>query len=244
MSNIISCFNQKGGAGKSTVSVHLAVGLARRGYKVAIVDTDEQSSAMTWAAQAPEGQPFPAAVMGLSQMGARLHQELKKHVEDYDFLVVDCPPAINSPIPKSAMLVSDLAIIPMKASPVDIWAATPAKELAMDVKTINDSLQIRVLPNEVQKTKLAREAIEVLEEDGEVPVMRTRISLRTAYRECATDGATVYSMKNKKGELKAPDAVDEIESLVSEVLELLSCPQRATKAPRTKVKPAEVAHGN
>lgn len=240
--NIISCFNQKGGAGKSTVSVHLAVGLAGRGYKVALIDTDEQSSAMTWAAQAGEDAPFPAAVMGLSQMGARLHQELKKHVADYDFLVVDCPPAINSPIPKSAMLVSDLAIIPMKASPVDIWAATPAKELALDVQTINESLQVRVLPNEVQKTKLARDAIEVLEEDTAVPVMQTRIALRTAYRECASDGATVYSMRNRKGELKAPDAVDEMECLVREVLELLNCPQKAT---RKKAKASlEAAHGN
>lgn len=243
MANIISCFNQKGGAGKTTVSVHLAVGLAGRGYKVALVDTDEQSSAMTWAAQAGEATPFPASVMGLSQMGARLHQELKKHMEDYDFLVVDCPPAINSPIPKSAMLVSDLAIIPMKASPVDIWAATPAKELALDVQTINDTLQIRVLPNEVQKTKLARDAIEVLEEDQSAPVMQTRISLRTAYRECASEGATVYSMRNRKGELKAPDAVQEIESLVTEVLTLLNCAQKVTRRKASK-ELLEAGHGN
>jgi chromosome partitioning protein len=220
--NIVACFNQKGGAGKTTVSIHLAVGLARRGYKVALVDADEQSSAMNWAALAGEDTPFPAAVIGLANMGARLHQELKKHMDHYQFIIVDCPPALNSPIPKSAMLVADLAVIPMKASPLDVWAAKPAKELALEVKAINEGLQVRVLPNEVQaRTTLYQEAMDYLKEDQEIPVMNSRLSLRTAYRECAALGRTVFDAGRS-----GLEAVKEIEALVSEVLVTLQNPAR------------------
>ena len=214
--NIITVFNQKGGAGKTTVSVHLAVGLARRGYRVALVDTDEQGSAMTWSAQADEDRPFPVTMIGLTHMGGATHRELRKHLGNYDFIVVDCPPALNSPIPRSTMLVADLAIIPMKASPVDIWAAQPAKELAMDVKVTNEDLALRVLVNEVQKTKLKEGAVEMLETDAAIPPMATKISLRNAYRECAMNGATVYDSPKT-----AKPAIEEIESLVNEVLQIL-----------------------
>lgn len=220
--NIITCFNQKGGAGKTTISVHLAVGLARRGFKVALVDADEQNSAMNWSSMASEESIFPVTMMSLAAMGPRLHQELKKHIDNYDFVVVDCPPALNSPIPKSAMLVSDLAIIPMKPSPLDGWAAEPAKSLASQVKVINENLLIRVLPNEVQpRTTLFQEAMEYLKTDMEIPVMESRLSLRTAYRECAALGRTVYDSGRS-----AAEAVKEIESLVTEVIGLLNGPQR------------------
>lgn len=221
--NIITCFNQKGGAGKTTISVHLAVGLARRGFKVALVDADEQNSAMNWSRMASEDVLFPVSMMSLAAMGPRLHQELKKHMDNYDFVVVDCPPALNSPIPKSAMLVSDLAIIPMKPSPLDGWAAEPAKNLAMQVKEINEQLQIRVLPNEVQpRTTLFQEAMEYLKTDQEIPVMEARLSLRTAYRECAALGRTVYDAGRSGAE-----AVKEIEILVTEVLTLLNASEKA-----------------
>jgi chromosome partitioning protein len=220
--NIITCFNQKGGAGKTTVSVHLAIGLARRGFKVALVDADEQSSAMNWSKFAPEESPFPVAMMSLAAMGPTLHRELKKHIDNFEFIVVDCPPALNSPIPKSAMLIADLAIIPMKASPLDVWAAEPAKDLAKEMKAINEALQIRVLPNEVQaRTTLYKEAMNYLMEDQEIPVMESRLALRTAYRECAALGRTVF-----EGGSSAAEAIREIETLVTEVLVTLKSPER------------------
>lgn len=222
--SIITVFNQKGGAGKTTISVHLAEGLARRGFRVNLVDTDEQGSASSWAAQAPEDKPFTPKITGMSRAGATTHRELQKHVNDNDFIVVDCPPALDSPIPKSTMLVADLAIIPMKASPVDIWAAQGAKELALDVKAINDSLLLRVLLNEVQKTKLKDAAMEMLSGDADIPPMNTTIGLRSAFRECAISGSTVYDIKSAKA------AIEEVDSLVDEVLAILGHQVSAGKA--------------
>ena len=63
---IIAVVNQKGGSGKTTVSMQLAGALARRKNKVLVVDADPQGTATRWAASALDETPFPASVVGLS----------------------------------------------------------------------------------------------------------------------------------------------------------------------------------
>ncbi|MFX6035817.1 ParA family protein, partial [Acinetobacter baumannii] len=66
---IITVFNQKGGCGKTTVSMHIAGTLGLRGARSLLVDMDEQGTATRWAAQASDERPFPASVIGLAPSG-------------------------------------------------------------------------------------------------------------------------------------------------------------------------------
>ena len=86
---IISIGNQKGGVGKSTVTMQLAGALSRCGFKVLVVDADEQATVTKWSAMSEET-PFPASVVGLAAAGAKLHREIQKFVDLYDFIIVDC----------------------------------------------------------------------------------------------------------------------------------------------------------
>ena len=115
----ITVFNQKGGAGKTTLSMQLAGTLAHRSHKVLVVDTDPQGTATRWSASAPQDKTFPAAVNGLSAAGAMVHREVRKFVDDYRFIIIDCPPALESVVPESALLISDIALVPIKALPGD-----------------------------------------------------------------------------------------------------------------------------
>lgn len=211
---VVTCFNQKGGAGKTTLSVHLAVGFSRRGFRTLLVDVDPQGTALRWAKEA-EG-AFPTAVMGLAELGGKVHRELAKYVEDYDVVVVDCPPSADSPTPSSVMLVSDLALIPVIPSPADLWAAEAAKELAHKSKAVNEALLVRTVPNIVQgHTKMAKDALQLLSEDSEVPRTTATIGMRAAFKECALTGTTVHTLP------RAKEATEEVEELVTEVLSLL-----------------------
>lgn len=213
---VVTLFNQKGGCGKTTTTIQLAGSCALRGYKVLVIDMDEQSTATRWASQAPDDAPFPAASMNLAAMGGKVHREIKNHIENYDFIFIDCPPTAMSPAPSSAMLVSDLAIIPVIPSPADIWAAVAAKKLALAAQATNEGLQIRILPNMVQKnTNLARETIEVLAEDEDIPLMKNWIGSRSAFRECQLLGTTVHQIA------KSSPATVEVEDLADEVLGIL-----------------------
>lgn len=213
---IITVFNQKGGAGKTMLAMQLAGTLALRGFRVLVIDADEQNSATRWAGQASEEAPFPATVINLAAMGERISQAVKQHVAHYDFIIIDCPPALKSPIPSNAMLVSDLALIPFIPAPTDMWSSVAAKELAKTAQSLNESLKIRVVPNQVEKqTTVANIITSALEKDQEVPLTQTWLGSRTAFRECQLYGASVQVLG------KTSTAAQEIESLANEVLDLL-----------------------
>lgn len=212
---IVTVFNQKGGCGKTTVSMHIAGTLGLRGNKTLLVDMDEQGTATRWASQAPEDKPFPASVIGLAPSGGAMHREVRKFVADYDYIVVDCP-AVHSPSSSSALLISDIALIPVVPSPPDLWAAVAAKALAQQAQVTNETLRIRVLANMVQRrVSLAKQAIEILGDDGDIPLMDSMIGSRSAFRECQAIGATVHGVSG------AREAVSEVDTMVDEVLQLL-----------------------
>jgi chromosome partitioning protein len=214
---IIAVVNQKGGSGKTTVSMQLAGALARRSFKVLVVDADPQGTATRWAASALDETPFPASVVGLSAASAKVHREVKKFIEDYNYIIIDCPPAADSPVPQSALLIADLAVVPIIPSPLDMWAAVGIRQIIQNVGDFNDTLQSRLVLNQCQpKTTLAQESLQILPEFG-IPLARTQIQHRQVYRQSAVFGQSVHNFGNK-----AQAAIAEIESLTEEVLEILT----------------------
>jgi len=212
---IITVFNQKGGCGKTNISVQVGGSLGRRGKRVKIIDADPQNTATRWLAQARDAAPFPARISNLSGLGPALHREIRADLDNFDYIVVDCPPSVDSPIAGSALLVSDLAVIPVVPSPADIWAAVAAKKLAAHAQGTNPSLKVVAVFNMVQRTAMAKGALDVMSEDEEVPVLKSQLGLRSAYRECQVMGATVHSVP------RAGAAVAEVEGLVDEILKVM-----------------------
>lgn len=214
---IIAIVNQKGGSGKTTISMQLAGAIARRGNKLLVVDADPQGTATRWAASAEDETPFPASVIGLSAANAKVHREAKKFINDYDYMIIDCPPAADSPVPQSALLIADLALVPIIPSPLDMWAAVGIRQVIQNVCDFNDTLQARLLLNQCQpNTTLVQESLEILPEFG-IPLARTKIQHRQVYRQSAVFGQSVHDFGNK-----AQAAIAEIESLTDEVLEILA----------------------
>jgi chromosome partitioning protein len=196
---IIAVVNQKGGSGKTTLSMQMAGALARRSKKVLVVDADPQGTATRWAASAEDEKPFPAAVVGLSAASEKVHREVKKFVDNYDFIIIDCPPAADSPVPQSALLIADLALVPIIPSPLDMWAAIGIREVIRNIGDINEELTARLVVNQCQPhTSLAKEAMEVLPEFG-IDVCGTYLRQRTVYRQSAVFGQTVHDFGSKAG---------------------------------------------
>ncbi len=213
---IITVCNQKGGSGKTTLSMQLAGTLAKKKNRVLVVDADPQGTATRWAASAEDDKPFPASVIGLSAANEKVHREVKKFIEDYDFIVIDCPPAADSPVPQSALLIADLALVPVIPSPLDLWAAVGIRKVIENVGVINESLKSRLVVNQCQpNTNLAKDALEVLPEFG-INVCKNYLRQRTAYRQSAVFGQTVHDFGSK-----AKEATEEIEALTKEILKIL-----------------------
>lgn len=213
---ILVTANQKGGCGKTTVAMQIGGALGRTGCRVLIVDADPQGTATRWAASATDENPFPAHVAGLAAAGGKVHREIKKYLDSYDYILVDCPPAVESAVPQSALLVADIALVPIIPSPADLWAATGTRGLIERAIDINPALQARLVVNMLQSnTSMSKEVLEVLEDFG-IPLTEAKLHLRTAYRQAAVFGGTVHDLGRD-----AAKAVREVEALVQEILDLV-----------------------
>lgn len=215
---VITVVNQKGGSGKTSTTMQLAGGLAKRGYKCMVVDADPQNTAVTWAAAAPDDKPFPASVINLSEAQEKVPQLIRPYIGDYDVIIVDCPPSLESKVPLSVLLVSDIALVPVLPSPPDMWASIGITEIIDHaISAINEDLKVKIILNQVvAKRTLSGDALEVLKEFP-YPLAKTKLHQREAYRQCAAIGGTVHDLGNR-----AKAAIMEIESLVDEVVELFN----------------------
>jgi chromosome partitioning protein len=223
-SRIVTICNQKGGSGKTTTCMTLAAGIAGRGYDVLVVDADPQGTATRWGSSAPESAPFPATVINLAAAKANVHRMVKDHVEKFDVILLDCPPAVESPATQSALLISDLAVVPVIPRPGELWALERLFQLLAEVP----ELQARLMPTMLQNTTLMSDALVVLGETP-VPLMKACFTSRVAYAQMMPVGGTALDSRDTV-------AKDEVEAATTEVLELVGLPKRKTK--NTKLKKA------
>lgn len=213
---IITVFNQKGGCGKTTISVHLADDLARRGHKVLLVDMDRQGSAQRWVSEAPEDAPMAAQITNLWAARDNMHKEIQKSVEQFDFIVIDCPPHIDqSVVPARALVLSDVGVIPVLPTGVDLWACEDSKDLAKQAMLKNPDLRVIAVLSKVRKnTNMLKVATERLAADQDIPLASTILFERTAFGEASLLGMTVF------GSEEYGDAAADATSLTNEVLSL------------------------
>jgi chromosome partitioning protein len=206
--------NPKGGVGKSTTTMCVSSALVHRGFRTLVVDCDNQASAMGWACAA-DVTPFPATVVNLASYGGKVHREIQKHLDNYDFILVDTPSSLESTITQAVLLISNLAIIPLPPSPADIWAAQGILKIIAFAQTVNEDLIAYILPNRVVRTTLSKAIMKELE-NFSLPLMTSRLSNRTAFQEAAISGVSVSELGRE-----AKPAADEVRALVDEILVLL-----------------------
>jgi chromosome partitioning protein len=214
---IIAFTNQKGGSGKTTLCMQMAGAIARRRKKVLVVDADAQGTASRWAASAETNHPFPASVIQLNNTNETVHPIVQPFLADYQYILIDCPPAADSLIPQSALLIADLALVPIIPSPLDIWAAIGIRQVIMNATATNQILKARLVLNQCQpNTTLIQETLQVLPEFG-IALAKSKIQQRQVYRQSAVFGQTVHDFGSK-----AIAAIREIEALTNEVRKLLN----------------------
>jgi chromosome partitioning protein len=120
MGKVVTVAQQKGGSGKTTLAVNLAVELHGRGLKVALLDTDPQGSLGRWfmarrAVMATEGMEFSTA----SAWGVGYECEKLKKIAD--LVIIDTPPKVDADL-RPALREADLVLVPVSASMMDLWA--------------------------------------------------------------------------------------------------------------------------
>ena len=204
---IIALVHQKGGVGKTTLSINIAGTLAKKGKKVLYVDADPQGSALDWAEARQEPSLF--SMVGLPK--AVIHKEVGNLSKDYDYVIIDGPPRVSD-VTKSILLASDVALIPIQPSPYDVWAAKEVIDIIKEATVYNEKLKIAFAINrKIVNTAIGRDVVEALSE-YDVRVLKAGVGQRVIFAESATSGRIVSEVDENS------PASKEIEELTNEII--------------------------
>ena len=205
---IVGVLNQKGGVGKTTLSVNLAACLARAGARVLLIDADPQGSSLDWAA-ARQGDPL-FSVVGFPR--ATIHKEIAQLGQGYDHIIIDGPPRVTD-LARSAIMASDIVVIPVQPSPYDIWAAEEVVKLITEARVYKENIKsVFVVNRKITNTAIGRDVREALAAYP-IHVLNASIAQRVVFAEAAAQGQAIFEIE------PTGPAVAEREAVAAELLE-------------------------
>ena len=207
LSKVITISQQKGGSGKTTLAVHLALAFIKyHNLKVAVIDTDPQGSLGKWFMIRTEKKvsndnlTFKTA----SLWGAQYESKTLK--KDHDIVIIDTPPKIESDA-RPSIESADLVLIPVAASHVDFWATGAIVEIA---KKANKKILIQINRSS-QRSKLITKTNEFIK-SLDLSATKTIIGNRQIFASSMGEGKTAVEKQKKSS------AIEEIKQLSEQIL--------------------------
>lgn len=206
MGYVITIAQQKGGSGKTTLAVNLAVHFSKLGQRVALLDTDPQGSLGRWflARRALMGDPG----MDLSTASAwGVSYECEKLRKINDIVIIDTPPKADADL-RPALREADIVLIPVASSHVDLWAT----DGVLDLVSRENRRALIVLNRVKSGTRLAEDVAQAA--TALAHVAQGRLGQRVVFAETLGNGQGA-------AEAGKSQATQEVTALAEEILALL-----------------------
>lgn len=211
---LITVTNQKGGVGKTMLTVHAAVRAAERGANVLVLDADNQALCAEWMKEAA-----PEMLCLASPDPDTLRDVVGKVAGHVDVTIADAPPGLGDGT-LTLLTLSDLVIVPLRPSYADLRATVQTIEAikALSAQRVADGgaeIPVWIVMNMYQSGDNHTKMVEKTLKQLGVRVATGRVGMRTAFRNSNRDGFVVW---NAKGRAADPKAINEMLAVLDEVL--------------------------
>lgn len=188
---IIAVVNQKGGVGKTTLAVHLAVWHHQRGRRVAFVDADGQSSSSRWIRAAE-----PGVTLVTERTARGIVERTQTLVQDHEVIIADGPANLAEGT-RALLLVADLALIPCGVTVPELESTADTIRILEEAQAVRSSglpaAQVVLSRLRSGRFTLTREAPEAAGMLG-VPVCRNVLRLREQIADAPGQRSVVWRM--------------------------------------------------
>lgn len=192
MSLVITIAQQKGGSGKTSLAAHLSVAWAtsshpeeRNSPRVVALDADPQKSLIRWFEQRRQSIGDCDSLEVRAGAGWRLSSELARARREADIVVLDLPPGREGSIP-TAFRSSNLVLVPLQLSPMDLWATSPTIEFAGKFHTA-----VLLVLNRVPARTRLNDVVIMEAKDAQWPMARATLGNRVSFAESLISGLGV-----------------------------------------------------
>lgn len=189
---IISIAQAKGGVGKSTICANLAVTLSQSA-KVLLIDCDPpQNSLSAWLKVRTDLYEDTGLVLEQASTPAQLIGLVEKNRENYQYILIDGAPHVN-PVVRAMMLISNLILVPLAPSSVEIWSYESFEVILHKAEKINKNLKTKICWNRVRRrVKSSEEIIHNVARGSKIKALKNHLTFRVAYMDSFAEGCSVF----------------------------------------------------
>lgn len=206
---IVTVGNTKGGTGKSTIAINLAIA---RGGKVWMIDGDRQGTSKTAMLVRAQSGRLPFIPCDQICDGDDLYSMVMGSKQKFDDVVIDAGGRDSSAL-RAAMLLSDLVLIPFAPRSLDVWALADIDALVAEARKGNPALRAFAILSCADATGHDnRDAVEALEGYKQLAYLPTPISRRKSVANAVGMGLSVMELKPKDDK-----SIREFKSLINAV---------------------------
>lgn len=208
---IVTVGNTKGGVGKTTVALNLAIARALAGREVWLIDGDRQGTAQTAISIRADAGHTPGIACASYPDGPTLRAQVQQQAAKFDDIIIDAGGRDSTAL-RAALVLSDVLLVPFLPRSFDVWALNDIAALVDEARSVRDGLRAYAILNCADPGESSTDNAEAAEAVTDIPqfeYLPTPIRRRKSFANAAGQGLSVL-------ELKASDkkATNELNALI------------------------------
>lgn len=208
---IITVGNTKGGVGKTTLAVNLAIARALAGRDVWLIDGDRQGTAQMAISIRADSGHAPGISCATYPDGPTLRTQVQQQAGKFDDIIIDAGGRDSTAL-RAALVLSDVLLVPFQPRSYDVWALNDMASLVDEARSVRDGLRAVAILNCADPGETSTDNAEAAAAVADVPqfeYLDAPIRRRKAFANAAGQGLSVLELKpaDKK-------AVEELNTLV------------------------------